>query len=157
MSHRTREARRMPRLPLNYDRQRSLRELELVFSVVFSCFKALAALLGAAPFLGPWLAGAPAALDVWLQGRPVAALLLVVAQAAPMAFLDAAVYKEIKNGGHPYVTGLAIAGGMFYLGAEGAILGPLLLCCLLAVLNLSSSILSDTPSEERAALHTRVR
>ncbi|CAG4954205.1 unnamed protein product [Parnassius apollo] len=117
----------------------------------------LAAILGAAPFLGPYLAGIPAALDVWLQGRPMAALLLPIAQAAPIAFLDAAVYAEIKDGGHPYVTGLAIAGGIFYLGPEGAILGPLLLCCLMVILNLSSSFLRDTPSEERAALHSRVR
>ncbi|CAB3245661.1 unnamed protein product [Arctia plantaginis] len=117
----------------------------------------LAAVLGAAPFLGPYLAGIPAALDVWLQGRPMAALLLPIVQAAPMAFLDAAVYAEIKDGGHPYVTGLAIAGGIFYLGPEGAILGPLLLCCLMVVLNLSSTFLRDTPSEERAALHSRVR
>ncbi|XP_075983150.1 transmembrane protein 245 isoform X2 [Anticarsia gemmatalis] len=117
----------------------------------------LAAVLGAAPFLGPYLAGIPAALDVWLQGRPMAALLLPIAQAAPIAFLDAAVYAEIKDGGHPYVTGLAIAGGIFYLGPEGAILGPLLLCCLMVVLNLSSTFLRDTPSEERAAFHSRVR
>ncbi|XP_034834039.1 transmembrane protein 245 isoform X2 [Maniola hyperantus] len=117
----------------------------------------LAAVLGAAPFLGPYLAGIPAALDVWLQGRPMAACLLPIVQAAPIAFLDAAVYAEIKDGGHPYVTGLAIAGGIFYLGPEGAILGPLLLCCLMVVLNLSSSFLRDTPSEERAALHSRVR
>ncbi|XP_063628014.1 transmembrane protein 245 isoform X2 [Cydia splendana] len=116
----------------------------------------LAAVLGAAPFLGPYLAGIPAALDVWLQGRPMAALMLPIAQAAPIAFLDAAVYAEIKDGGHPYVTGLAIAGGIFYLGPEGAILGPLLLCCLMVVLNLSSAFLRDTPSEERAALHSRV-
>ncbi|XP_050674961.1 transmembrane protein 245 isoform X1 [Leptidea sinapis] len=117
----------------------------------------LAAVLGAAPFLGPYLAGIPAALDVWLQGRPMAAVMLPIAQAAPIAFLDAAVYAEIKDGGHPYVTGLAIAGGIFYLGPEGAILGPLLLCCLMVVLNLSSSFLRDTPAEERAALHSRVR
>ncbi|PZC80826.1 hypothetical protein B5X24_HaOG213813 [Helicoverpa armigera] len=87
----------------------------------------------------------------------MASLLLLIAQAAPIAFLDAAVYAEIKDGGHPYVTGLAIAGGIFYLGPEGAILGPLLLCCIMVVLNLSSTFLRDTPSEERAALHSRVR
>lgn len=60
-------------------------------------FPVLAAVLGAAPFLGPYLAGIPAALDVWLQGRPMAAIMLPIAQAAPIAFLDAAVYAEIKE------------------------------------------------------------
>jgi hypothetical protein len=63
----------------------------------FNLLPVLAAVLGAAPFLGPYLAGIPAALDVWLQGRPIAALLLTIAQAAPIAFLDAAVYAEIKE------------------------------------------------------------
>lgn len=73
--------------------------LDLVCRYRFSksCFTVLAAVLGAAPFLGPYLAGIPAALDVWLQGRPMAAIMLPIAQAAPIAFLDAAVYAEIKE------------------------------------------------------------
>lgn len=51
------------------------------------------------------------------------------------------------SGGHPYLTGLSIAGGIFCLGVEGAIFGPLLLCCIMVAINLSRRYL-HSPSEE---------
>lgn len=37
---------------------------------------------------------------------------------------------------HPYVTGLAIIGGMYWLGLQGAIFGPIILCSMIALINL---------------------
>ncbi|OAD60397.1 hypothetical protein WN48_05696 [Eufriesea mexicana] len=59
-------------------------------------------------------------------------------------------------GGHPYLTGLSIAGGIFCLGVEGAIFGPLLLCCIMVAINLSRHYL-HSPSEEVLTTYTEIK
>lgn len=97
-------------------------ELEVVYIPAV-----ISALFGAVPFISPYWASVPACLDLWLAGQVSQAVMLLFLAAIPSSFVTTAFYSEIKGAGHPYLTGLAIAGGVLVFGIDGALFGPMLL------------------------------
>ncbi|XP_022239345.1 uncharacterized protein LOC111085374 [Limulus polyphemus] len=92
---------------------------------------------GLIPFLAIYWACIPAVLELWLiKDQPIKAALMFGCQLIPMFFVDGLIQEEIKGTGHPYLTGMAIAGGIMCMGLKGAFLGPILLCFLIVAINM---------------------
>ncbi|VDN20372.1 unnamed protein product, partial [Gongylonema pulchrum] len=78
----------------------------------------LAAIFAAIPIMAPHVVCIFGFLELYFAERETAAaILFVLASFAPKMFADAAFYRELR-GSHPYVTGLAIIGGMYWLGLQ---------------------------------------
>ncbi|XP_035775576.1 transmembrane protein 245-like isoform X5 [Anopheles albimanus] len=107
----------------------------------------LASILAAAPFLETYWCSVPAFLDLWLsQDRFWLGVILVLIHFIVPSNFNPIIHSEIKGGGHPYLTGLSIAGGMYLFGLEGALLGPLLLCLLVVLFEVTISAIRDSPT-----------
>ena len=71
--------------------------------------------LAAVPVAGQYLVALPAALELWLlKERSISALALLLCHFLPTYVVDVAFYSEMKQGIHPWITGLSIGKSNFY-------------------------------------------
>ena len=113
--------------------------------------------LAAVPVAGQYLVALPAALELWLlKERSISALALLLCHFLPTYVVDVAFYSEMKQGIHPWITGLSIVGGVYYFGICGAIYGPLFLCSMYVILSVYMGWLQDIPQMETTGHQTAV-
>jgi len=111
-----------------------------------------AAIFAAIPLLPPWVVGIFGIIELYfVQGNTLLSVIFASANFAPLFFADPAFYKELK-GSHPYLTGLSVIGGIYWLGLQGAILGPIILCLMITFLNLCGGFFRNTYSENSEQL-----
>ncbi|VDP39516.1 unnamed protein product [Heligmosomoides polygyrus] len=102
----------------------SLFDLNVVF---VPCM--LAALFAAVPIMPPYIVCIFGVFELWLvRGELSVAIVFALMSFAPQMFADATFYREVKFS-HPYVTGLSIIGGMYWLGLDVSFLLLLLGTC----------------------------
>ncbi|CAD5213405.1 unnamed protein product [Bursaphelenchus okinawaensis] len=94
----------------------------------------VAAMFAAVPIVPPYIVAVFGLIELYLvRGEGAATVFFAAASVAPLMFADTAFYREVKSS-HPYVTGLAIIGGITWIGLEGAVIGPIILCCFLILI-----------------------
>ncbi|KAI6646670.1 putative membrane protein [Oopsacas minuta] len=110
---------------------------------------AFAAVAGVVPFVGSYWACLAGVLELWFtHDQSLLAFTFFCLHLLPSYVVDQAIYAEVKGGAHPYLTGLAVAGGVYFNGIEGAIIGPIILCCLLAGANMYTLFIGKNKDDE---------
>jgi predicted PurR-regulated permease PerM len=101
----------------------------------------IASVFACLPIINTYWVGLPGLLKLWLiDDKPFVAFAFFFALTFPTYFVDMAIYSEIKVS-HPYLTGLAIAGGLLCLGLEGAVIGPIVLCLFIVIIRFNKTFL----------------
>ncbi|KAI6187717.1 hypothetical protein M3Y98_00274800 [Aphelenchoides besseyi] len=98
-------------------------------------FLVFAAGLASVPVVPPYAVAIFGAIELYaVRAETAATVVFCLVSIAPLFFADLTFYSEVKNS-HPYITGLAVLGGVNCFGIQGAIIGPIVLCTLIVVIN----------------------
>ncbi|OQV15642.1 Transmembrane protein 245 [Hypsibius exemplaris] len=115
---------------------------------VYVCFmpSVVAGIFAVIPLFPTYIVCVPALLELMVIRQDYfLAALLAVGSYLPTTFVDEVMYQEVKTA-HPYMFGLSVAGGLMTMGIEGVVVGPIVLCFFVIVIELSRMILKPPES-----------
>lgn len=62
-------------------------------------------------------------------------------------------FNIISYSGHPYLTGLSMAGGVLCFGIQGAIIGPLILCFMFVIFKFGTFLMKESEATNASPQH----
>ena len=99
----------------------------IALSTVFSF------MLATLPFVGPYWVAVPSCIELAYSRENLGPAISIMGSQIFVYFMvDPIIYGE--TGAHPYLTALSVVGGMYLLGFEGIVLGPLAVVILHVIL-----------------------
>jgi hypothetical protein len=105
--------------------------LSFFFDITLISFATLMALvLGAVPVVPPIIGGVLYCALLIMQGNWLAGSLFVVTQYAAFSFVDGGILQRVQSGLPVSIIALSYAMGWYWIGIQGVLLGPLVLCGL---------------------------
>ena len=107
------------------------------------------------PFIGTYWMSLPGSLYLFfIKQQKLHSIGLFLIHLLPLFFVDPAIYGDVSQG-HPYFTALAVAGGLYCFGFEGAIIGPLILCMLLSFVSIYRRVIRKQNDENESMRRKR--
>ena len=107
------------------------------------------------PVAGTWLVWAPCAVWLWVDGSHGSAIFLALIGIVVVGALDNVIKARVLGrdaGLHPLLAFVSVFGGMQMMGLWGIFIGPVVACCLHALVKIFNTELNEF-AKERFAHH----
>ncbi|MEE3283609.1 MAG: AI-2E family transporter [Planctomycetota bacterium] len=122
----------------------------------FFLFFVLATLTSLVPVTGAWLIWAPAAIWLGLDGHTMGAVVLTAFGVGVIGMLDNVIRVHVLQTDtklHPLLAFVSVLGGVHAMGLWGVFIGPIVACCLHALVGIFNAELgrvdlNDSPETE---------
>ncbi|HCK52958.1 MAG TPA: hypothetical protein DIC23_07060 [Planctomycetaceae bacterium] len=113
----------------------------------FFLFFVLATLTSLVPVTGAWLIWAPAAIWLGLDGHTMGAVVLTAFGVGVIGMLDNVIRVHVLQTDtklHPLLAFVSVLGGVHAMGLWGVFIGPIVACCLHALVGIFNAELGRT-------------
>jgi predicted PurR-regulated permease PerM len=102
------------------------------------------------PVAGTWLVWAPCAVWLWVDGSHGSAIFLALIGVVVVGTLDNVIKARVLGrdaGLHPLLAFVSVFGGMQMMGLWGIFIGPVVACCLHALIKIFNTELNEFSKE----------